>query len=128
MRSGDYSHMHIRQIKRATVGPAQLGGGSDHIAIGAHHLEMIVKVRECPFQAGAHAKPGFGIERFRDGTAEAKTLCEHGPGGGKITLLDRIHEGPDGFSFIHNVFLTTTYTVSEQMVLGRNGCSLWNIL
>jgi hypothetical protein len=85
---------------------------------------MIVQVWEGGLQAGAHAKPGFLVDRLRDSVAELKIICEHGVCILKITLLDGIHEGLYSLSFIHNISFTTNRANSKQVGLGINGCSL----
>jgi hypothetical protein len=66
---------------------------------------MIIQVREGRLQVRAHPKPGFRIDRLGDSIAELKVIGEHGFCILELTLLDGIHEGLYGFSFIHNVFL-----------------------
>ena len=108
--------------------PAQLRDGFYYIALCADYLEMIVQVGEGGLQARTHCEPGFLIHWFRDRSAELKIIGEHGLCSLKITLLDGVHEGLYSFSFIQNVSFITDLTTMEQMGVGINGYSLWNIL
>jgi len=99
------TQVHAGEIQGAAVCPTPLRGGPYYMPLCADDLEMIVEVRERRLQAGAHAKPGFLIDRLRDGPAELKIICEHGFCILEITLLDGVHEGFYSLSLIHNVFL-----------------------
>ena len=84
---------------------AQLHGGLYNITLRTDDLEMIVQVREGRLQIGAHSQPCFRVDRLGDSVAVVKVVCEHGFCILELTLLDGIHKGLYGFSFIHNAFL-----------------------
>jgi hypothetical protein len=105
VRGRDHAHRHICQVKRVTVGSAQLRCGFYYIVIRADDLEMIAQVREGSLQNDAHSKSGFRVDGLGEWAAELKIVCEQGVGILEIGLLNGIRQGSYNVSLVHIILL-----------------------